>query len=483
MQSKPTPTRTGPGSLVPSSSRALEPGAGPGVASGMTHDVRPYPSRVPLHLDLILAFSRDLIEGTRRMDEVGGDLVLSGSGKTGVALVRHPDLIRALLVDNNADVTKARGMRILSTLVGDGLLSSEVPKHTRQRKLVLPAFHHRRLRAYGNVMVRQSREAAEAWREGEPVDVAEAMNHLALAIAGETLFGSALAEDARRIGDALDESMRAFDSAQFPFADKLLNVPLPNVLRGRRARAEIDAVTYRLIRERRARQMESGGDSEPDDLLQMLLDAQDEETGAPMTDEEVRDEAVTLLMAGHETTANALAWTWALLAEHPEARARMDEELHALGRDPRFDDLRDGLVFTRQVFAESMRLRPPAWIFSREAAHDFELNGVPIARGTMLLVSAFFLHRDPRFWDAPAVFDPARFEREASSNRHKFAYLPFSAGRRGCIGEPFAWAEGVLALATVARRWKLERAGAAPALRGSVTLRPRGPLVMIPRRV
>ena len=443
----------------------------------MTYDVRRYTSRVPLGLDFILAFSRDLIEGTRRIDSIGGDLVLFRGGKTGVALVRHPDLIKALLVDNNADVTKARGMRILSMLVGDGLLSSEVPKHTRQRKLVLPAFHHRRLRAYGDVMVRLSRQTAESWREGEPTDVGEAMNHLALAIAGETLFGDGLAEDAERIGAALDLGMQAFDKAQFPFADKLLNVPLPNVRQGRRACAAIDEVVYRLIRQRR-----ENGLAEHDDLLQMLLDAQDEETGAGMTDEEIRDEAVTLLMAGHETTANALAWTWSLLADHPEARARLDAELDALGRDPTFDDLRDGLAFTRQVFAESMRLRPPAWIFSREAAHDFDLGGTPIQQGTMILVSALFLHRDPRFWDHPESFDPDRFSREASASRHKFAYLPFSAGRRGCIGEPFAWAEGVLALATIARRWTLQRKGLAPSLRGSVTLRPRSPLVMTPSR-
>ena len=440
----------------------------------MAYELRPYPSRVPLDLDLVRAFMRDLLDGMRRMDAVGGDAVASGAGPLGVLYVRHPDLVRAVLVENNADVTKARGMRILSLLVGDGLLASEVPKHTRQRRLVLPAFHHRRLRAYGDAMVRQSAALAASWQEGAPVDVAEAMNHLALGIAGETLFGDGLAGDARRIGDALDASMRAFDRAQFPFADKLLGLPLPNVLRGRRARAEVDAVVYRLIRERRR------AAGAHDDLLQMLLDAQDEETGQGMTDEEVRDEAVTLLMAGHETTANALAWTWLLLAEHPEAADRLHAEADALGRDPTFDDLRGGLAYTRQVFAEAMRLRPPAWVISREAAHDFRLGGHPVRAGTMILISSYFLHRDPRFWERPEAFDPDRFAPEAAAGRHKFAYQPFSAGRRGCIGEQFAWAEGVLVLATIARRWRLELAGPPPAVRGSVTLRPDGPLWMRP---
>jgi cytochrome P450 len=418
------------------------------------------------------------------MDAVGGDAVAAGRGPAGVLWLRHPDLVRALLVENNADVTKARGMRILSLLVGDGLLASEVPKHTRQRRLVLPAFHHRRLRAYGEVMVAQSRRTAGLWREGEAVDVGEAMNRLALAIAGETLFGSGMERDAARIGHALEESMAAFDKAQFPYADKLMALPLPNVLRGRRARALVDDVVYGVIAHRKAVAAQASGDGAadpPEDLLQMLLDAQDEDTGAGMTDEEVRDEAVTLLMAGHETTANALAWTWALLAEHPEAEAALHDEVDALGRDPHFGDLRDGLPVTRAVLSESMRLRPPAWIFSREASADFALAGeIPVRRGTMILVAPYFLHRDARFWDEPLAFRPERFAPEARSDRHKFAYLPFSAGRRGCIGEPFAWAEGILALATIARRWRLEPLGPAPRPHGSVTLRPASPLQMTP---
>ncbi|OZC03634.1 cytochrome P450 [Rubricoccus marinus] len=445
----------------------------------MPADVRRFRPRFPL--DLVIAFARDLMGGSRRMDAVGGDAVWAGRGATGVLWLRHPDLVRALLIENNADVTKARGMRILSLLVGDGLLASEVPKHTRQRRLVLPAFHHARLRAYGEVMTRRSAETAGLWRDGEAVDVSEAMNRLALAIAGETLFGSGLEADAAQISDALEESMAAFDKAQFPLADKLLALPLPNVLRGKRARATVDEVVYRLIRQRRAEASGAMGDGAPpeantpggtrQDLLQMLLDAQDEETGAGMTDEEVRDEAVTLLMAGHETTANALAWTWTLLALHPEAEAALHAEVDALNADPTFDDLR-ALPVTRNVFAESMRLMPPAWIFSREAAHDFRLAGeVPVPKGTMILVAPYFLHRDARFWDEPLAFRPERFAPEAKSGRHKFAYLPFSFGKRGCIGEPFAWAEGVLALATIARRWRLALPGPPPAPHASVTLR------------
>ncbi len=393
-------------------------------------DVRPFQARYPL--ELIVGFAKSLMGGAERLDSTGGDAVVAGSGARGLVWLRHPDLIRALLIENNADVTKARGMRLLSILVGDGLLASEVPKHTRQRRLVLPAFHHQRMREYGEVMTRRSAETAGLWREGEPVDVGEAMNRLALAIVGESLFGSGLEADAPRISAALDEGMAAFDKANFPYADKLMKLPLPNSLRARRATASIDSVVYRLIRQRRAEASgampsgampsgetaSGGGDTSSGargDLLQMLLDARDEDTGTGMTDEEVRDEAITLLMAGHETTANALAWTWSLVAQNPDAEAALHAEVDAFDRDPTFDDLR-ALPVTRNVFAEAMRLMPPAWIFSREAARDFELAGeLPVAKGTMLLVAPYFLHRDARFWDAPLAFKPERFAPEAKS--------------------------------------------------------------------
>lgn len=436
----------------------------------MTYDVRRYRARYPF--DLLLAFSRDLLDGMQRMDDVGGDLVVAGGGR--VLLVRHPDLIRSILIDLNADMVKARGIRLLKVMVGEGLLSSEIPLHTRQRKLVLPTFHHQRLRAYGATMVRRTDAMARAWREGEPFDVATAMNHLALGIVGETLFGSDVSDETERIHRAMVIGMAAFDQSQFPGADRLMGLPLPAARRARHARAEVDAVVYGLIHERRQNRQATH-----DDLLQMLLDAQDEDTGLGMTDEEVRDEAVTLLLAGHETTANALAWTWAFLAEHPDVEARLHAEVDALGRPPTFDDL-PRLGYTRQVLAESMRLRPPAWTVGRQTVRDLSLDGVPVRKGTALLFSPLHLHRDPRFWDDPERFDPDRFAPEAKTSRHKFAYLPFSAGRRGCIGEQFAWAEGVLVLAAVAQRWQLALATPVPPPHGSVTLRPSGPVSMIP---
>ena len=193
------------------------------------------------------------------------------------------------------------------------------------------------------------------------------------------------------------------------------------------------------------------------------------DSDAGLTDAEVRDEAVTLLLAGHETTAVALSWTWPLVAAHPEVEARLWAEVDALDGPPGFDDL-GRLPTTRQVFAEAMRLYPPAWVIGRQAARDLDLDGVPVAQGSTILIPPLWIHRDPRFWADPERFDPDRFAPDQKAGRHKFAYLPFSAGRRGCIGEQFAWAEGVLVLAALAQRWRIRPAGPLPPPVGSVTL-------------
>ncbi|PAP76932.1 cytochrome P450 [Rubrivirga marina] len=436
-------------------------------------DVRRFPARFPF--DLTLTFLRDMRAGIARLNAVGGDLVeVSAPGLPGLVLVRHPDLVREVLVDRNADVTKARGLRLAARILGHGLLTSEPPVHTRQRKLMLPAFHHGRLRLYGQTMVNLARAEADRWAEGEPVDGAAAMTRLALAIAGRTLFGADVLSDADRVSEAVRESMVAFDRTQYPFSDKLMWLPTQANRTADRARQSLDAVVYGLIDERRAAPHESH-----DDLLAMLLEARNEDTGEGMTDEEVRDEAMTLLLAGHETTAAALAWTWLLIAQHPEVEAQLHAEVDALGGPPSFDAL-DRLSYTRQVFAESMRLYPPAWVVGREAARDMTLGDHPIPARTMILFAPAGIHRDPRFWEAPDVFRPERFEAEARVKRHKFAYLPFSVGRRGCIGEQFAWAEGVLVMATIAQRWRLRMAGPAPDAHASVTLRPAGSLPLVP---
>ncbi len=423
-------------------------------------------------LGLVAAFARDLRDGIGRLDAAGGDLVVASAGRLpGLALVRHPDLVGEVLVGLDDRLTKARGLRLARTILGDGLLTSEPPVHTRQRRLILPAFHHQKLRLYAHAMVDAALEESAAWRDGGPLDAAAAMSRLTLAIAGRTLFGADVLSQADTVGAAVAETMAAFDRSQFPLADRLTWLPTPTNRRARRARAVLDGVVYRLIDERRAE-----GVGQHDDLLDMLLAAQDEDSGRGMTDDEVRDEAMTLFLAGHETTAVALAWAWAALAAHPDAEAAFHAEVDALGETPSFDTL-PRLPVTRAVVAETMRLWPPAWAVGREAAADVTLAGETLRRGTTILFSPYHIHRDPRFWDDPERFSLDRFLATAPA-RHKFAYVPFSAGRRGCIGERFAWTEAVLVLATLGQRWRLAPAGPMPEPQGSVTLRPAGPMPM-----
>jgi cytochrome P450 len=295
------------------------------------------------------------------------------------------------------------------------------------------------------------------------------MNRLTLTIVGETLFGTNVEADADAVRQALTDVFSAFNLTMSPIAPLLERLPLPKVRRYLRAQATLDALIYSMIADRRAQPDDRG------DLLSMLLLARDEDQGGTMTDRQVRDEALTLFLAGHETTANALAWTWLLLSQHPEVEQQLHRELDAVvrGRPPEPDDL-PRLEYTRRVLAESMRCYPPAWAVGRRALQDLEIGGYEIRKGTIVLASQYLLHRDLRYFPDPERFDPDRWLPERQQGRPKYAYFPFGGGNRVCIGESFAWTEGVLVLAAIARRWHFERAEHDPIpMQAVITLRPR----------
>jgi cytochrome P450 len=293
---------------------------------------------------------------------------------------------------------------------------------------------------------------ADGWRDGETIEVSNAMMRLTLEIAGTTLFGADLASETQEIGAALTEAFSLFRYSTLPYAELLDSFEsLPLNRRFAAARGRLDRTIYRIISERRA----SGGDH--GDLLSMLLNARDTEgDGSAMTDSQLRDEALTILLAGHETTANALAWTFYLLAQHPRAERRLHEEidscLHGGSVTPE-DTTR--LVYARAVLAESMRLYPPAWTLGRKPIEDVALGGYRLPRGSLVLMSQWVVHRDERWWPTPLRFDPDRWLSEAQPPRPKLAYFPFGGGTRVCIGEAFAWMEGLVVLATIAQRWRL----------------------------
>lgn len=398
-----------------------------------------------------------------------GDAVRFRAGPIDAILLNHPEHAREVLVTGHRAFMKGQGLQEAKRVLGEGLLTSESDVHRRQRRLIQPVFHHARIAGYGAVMAEEADRLTERWRDGDVLDVHEEMTRLTLAIVGKTLFDTDVEErEAERVGTSLTLALEMFERTTLPFHGLIERVPLPSNRRFERAREDLDAVVYGLIREHRAR-----GDR--GDLLSLLLSARNEAGGGGMSDEQVRDEAMTIFLAGHETTANALTWTWYLLSRHPEEERRLHQEVDA-GLDgglPGLPDL-ERLPLTERILAEALRLYPPAWILGRRALEDHDVGGITIPGGTLALVAPYLLHHDPRWFPDPTRFDPDRWHEGDRPDRPRLAYLPFGAGPRVCIGESFAWMEGRLVLAAVARRWRLELVpGHAVELLPRVTLRPR----------
>ena len=403
-----------------------------------------------------------------------GDIVFFKVGNERIYLFNHPDLIRDVLVTNQKNFTKSRALVRAKRVLGEGLLTSEGEFHLRQRRLAQPAFHRDRIAAYGRSMVDYAARTSSRWRDGEQLDIHDGMMKLTLAIVAKTLFSADVEEEATEIGEALTVAFEAFNVGILPFSEILEKLPLRYIKRFEAARARLDATIYRIIDERRASGEDKG------DLLSMLLLAQDTEgDGGGMTNTQLRDEAMTIFLAGHETTANALSWTWYLLAQHPDVEARFHQEIDALGdRLPQPEDLQN-LPYTRMILAESMRLYPPAWAVGRRALDDFEADGYLIPARSMVLMSQYIVHRDPRFYPDPEKFDPERWQPEVASTRPKFSYFPFGGGTRICIGEQFAWMEGILVLAAIGKHWRMRYVGdSPPEIEPRITLRPKSPLVV-----
>lgn len=388
--------------------------------------------------------------------------------------IDEPALIDQLLTAGGYEVIKGRGLRRMRRLLGQGLLTSDEPLHLKQRRLVQPAFQRERIAGYATTMIEAARAAAEALADGEDVAVDALMNRVTLRIAASTLFSADIDDDADTVGGAVTRAMAGFPASLSTFAELFDYIPWhPATRRFKHAKADLDAVIYRLIEERRCDERDRG------DLLSILLSTRDED-GNPMAPELVRDEALTLLLAGHETTANALAWTWDALTRNPEVEARLHAELDAVlgDRDPVPADY-PRLTYARDVVSESMRLRPPAWILGRRIVRPFQLGDWALAPGSIVLTSQIVTHRNPRFWREPDSFRPERWSNGESAALPRGTYFPFGGGNRICIGESFAWTEAVLVLATIARRVRLRGLDPSPVpLEPLVTLRPGRPVVM-----
>jgi cytochrome P450 len=411
---------------------------------------------------------------------------------TPIVFLNDPEYIREILVTQGSAFVKERTVRRMKILLGEGLITSDDPIHILQRRIAAPAFHRQRINAYGDQIVACAAGLSARWgQRGEndrTLDIAAASMELSLEIVARTLFATEVTDDVRRINDEVNTIMELYHFiVAFPRIEAFMHLPLPGITRFRRSKARLDAVVDRLIREHK----EATARGEPDrgDLLSMLLAARDPAEGAAsdqqgMSDEQVRDEVLTIFLAGYETVANGLTWTWYLLSQHPEVEERLHAELDAVlgtGDAARLPTLADypALPYTEQVFAESMRLYPPAWAMGRMSTRAIQLGPYRIPPGAHFFFSQYMMGRSAEYFPDPLRFDPDRFTPENKAARPKFTYFPFGGGSRQCIGESFAWMEGVFSIATLARRWRLSYRGTAPPeVQAKITLRPKEPMMM-----
>jgi len=413
----------------------------------------PGPKNPPI-IGNLYAFRSDPLGFLTKAAREYGDLVYFRVARQHMYLVNHPDYVREVLVTNQGNFVKSRALQRAKVLLGEGLLTSEGQHHLRQRRLVQPAFHRERLAGYAAAMSERAVRWRERWQNGSTLDISTEMPHLTLSVVAKTLFSADVESEASEIGAAMTTVLEMFRLLLMPFSEYMEKLPLPHVRRFDKARARLDATIYGLIRDRRKSGQDAG------DLLSMLLFAQDEEKdGAKMTNQQVRDEALTLFLAGHETTANALSWSWYLLSQNPEAERRLHEELDAVlgGRAPELADV-PNLRYTEMILTEALRLYPPAWAIGRMAKGPFSLGGAEVPAKSICILSPFLIHRDARWFPDPEKFDPDRWAPETQDSRPKFAYFPFGGGARVCIGERFAWMEGVIVMAAIAQKWKLRLA-------------------------
>ena len=433
------------------------------------------PPRVPGHLILgnLPAYRDNPLAFGRRVSAEYGDVVDLRIFNRRIFLLTRPEHIHQVLVRDADKFHKSPVYRIfLGRALGEGLLTSEGDFWRRQRKLAQPAFHHGRIQSYAETMVEYADAAATRWADQETVQVGQEMARLTLEVVCRTLFSTDIRAQADRIGFALTELLEAVTKAVDAPVFLPEWLPTPNNRRIRHGVAELDSVIMPLIEARR----QSGEDT--GDLLSMLLLARDED-GNGMSDKQVRDEAVTIVLAGHETTANALTWAWVSLAQHPEVEAKLHAELDSVlqGELPSLEHVHN-LPYTDMVMKETMRLYPPIPEFGRQAQADVQLGDYAVSAGTIIIVPVYAVHHDARWFDDPDTFRPERFAKDAAA-LPKFAYLPFSGGPRVCIGNSFAQMEAVLLLATLAQRYRLSlEPGQNVTPEATLTLRPKENLTM-----
>jgi cytochrome P450 len=411
--------------------------------------------------------SRDPLSTFTRWAREFGDIFYYRALWINVYFLNHPELIEAVLVRNYQNFLKDHVIRKSRWFFGDGLLTNEGESWLRQRRLAQPAFHRERIASYARIMTDYARQMLANWRDGETRDIHQEMMQLTLRIVVRALFNVA-AEEIGKISDAMNVMMRNSSGVRLLLPPAARYLPIPAMIEFRRSVRQLDQAVYSIIAGRRRNENDSG------DLLSMLMQARDED-GSRMSDKQLRDEVMTFLLAGHETTALALSWSWYLLAQNPEAEQKLHDELECVlgGREPEFADL-PMLSYAERVIKESMRLYPPAWSVARTVVSEFQLRGYRIPAGANVVMSQWIMHRDPRYFPDPEKFDPDRWLTERAQRLPRFAYFPFGGGPRQCIGNTFAMMEATLLLASIARCFQFRLESGHPVVpMPSFTLRPK----------
>lgn len=397
-------------------------------------------------------FRKDSLAFLHQLSRQYGDVAYFKLGHLGVVFLNHPNHLKEVLTTHHNGFVKGRPLEMAKELLGDGLLTSEGAFHKRHSRIIQPAFHRNMMNAYGFAMGDYAVRLMENWEDGMEVDILDDMVKMSTGIAAKTMFNVDIISEAPELNKALDTIMELFGRITLPFAEILLKLPLPGTIRFYSAKKRLDQTIYKIIEERKKSQLKNG------DLLSLLLQAQEDSVdGIGFSDQEIRDEAMTLFLTAYDTTSLALTWTWYLLSQNPEAANELRQELKSVlnGRIPTTEDF-PNLKYTRKVFAEALRMYPPIYIIARQATEDFSIDSYRIPSGTIVLMSPYLIHHDNRFHKDPETFNPDNWSEDTITKGSRYEYIPFSMGPRSCIGQHYAWLEGVLVLATIAQFWQLE---------------------------
>lgn len=422
----------------------------------------------------LLEFKNNPLQFLSKIRELGDIVLVGKQAGSKIYVLNHPDLIKEVLVQKPSSFRKGRGLQIAGKFLGQGLLTSEGDTHMRLRRLMQPQFHMKHINTFADLMAGHTERMIDSWGDQQERDIHNDMTELALDIINETMFGHTVTEDVERIGKIIE------DNSRMNMALAKRTIRLPRFLsagkqaRMQESRAYLDQIIYSMIQNRR-----SHPEAGHADLLSMLLDARDED-GSQMTDKEIRDQLITVYIAGHETTANTLSWTWYLLARYEEAEQKFWAELDEMlgGRLPTFSDV-PKLKYTQRIIQESMRLYPAAWMIGRQAVGPVEIGGESIAEGDTLFMSQYSMHRSRTYYKDPDQFRPERFEHDFVKTLPAYAYFPFGGGPRVCIGNNFALMEAAMILAVVGQKYKLRLVSSEPVEpEPLITLRIKGGLRM-----